>query len=293
MLGNSNSLVTETLTCCPICGHLKSEVVLTQADGYISTLYLHQCCGCQAIYLNPRLTPASIISVEDESEIYTFSREIAEEQIKGGLTRLFKWLETYTRTYRRQLLDIGCNRGLLMEAARRQGWQVTGVEISSESIKRARDDYGLTVYATVGEINENQQFDLITAWHVLEHTLDPIAFLKEAAARVCPGGVLAIQVPSFDYLEEFRRRQQLGSLVCAIHNFYFTPAILQMVLEKAGLKIIHIDNDSNSLLLTAIATKPMTTFNRFTKGWQLIRSRKWRAVSQEIHNYIRWKLIRT
>jgi SAM-dependent methyltransferase len=145
-----------------------------------------------------------------------------------------------------------------MEAARRRGWQVTGVEISPESAKRARQDYGLTVYPAMTDKAADARFDLITAWHVLEHTLDPLALLRQAADRLHENGVLALQVPCFDYLEEFRTRDQLGSVLCAVHNFYFTKDNLQNVLDRVGLQVEQIDSNPTTLLLTAICRKPAT-----------------------------------
>ncbi len=37
------------------------------------------------------------------------------------------------RSRGKRWLDIGCNRGMLLEAARRRGWQVTGIEIADEA----------------------------------------------------------------------------------------------------------------------------------------------------------------
>jgi SAM-dependent methyltransferase len=255
----ATALTVEHLTHCPICGASSAEPVLTHPDGYLPILHLQRCRGCQMVYLNPRLTLASIVAVEDESEVYSFDQTVAESWITEGLTSLVIQLEGYVRTSGRRLLDIGCNRGLLMEAARRRGWQPTGVEISPESANRARTDYGLTVYNALEQVDPTPQFDLITAWHVLEHTLNPVDFLTGAAARLVPGGVLALQVPSFDFLEQFRQRDQLINVVCSVHNFYFTETNLPPVLARTGLQLQQLENNPESLLLTAICTKPLAS----------------------------------
>lgn len=252
----TRALAVEQLTACPICQATGAELVLTQPDGYLPELRLHRCPGCQSIYLNPRLTADAIVAVENESEVYSFGREVAEAWITGGLTGLVTHLEGYLSTRGRHLLDIGCNRGLLMEAARRRGWHVTGVEIAPEAANRARREYGHTVYASLAEVSANARFDLITAWHVLEHTLDPVSLLRQAANLLVPGGVLAVQVPAYECLDEYRRREQVGSLLCSVHNFYFSSANIQPVLARSGLQVRHIDLDPVALLLTAICTRP-------------------------------------
>lgn len=253
----TRKLAVEQLTSCPICQAEGAEQVLAHPDGYLAELRLHRCRRCQTVFLSPRLTLDAIVAVEDESEVYRFDRELAEEWITGDLTSVIAYLESYVPTPGRRLLDIGCNRGLLMEAARRRGWQVTGVEISDEAANRARRDYGHTVYATLDAVGPDAQFDLITAWHVLEHTLNPLGFLRQAANLLVPGGVLAVQVPAYECLEEYRRRAQLGGLLSAVHNFYFTRANLEPVLVCAGLHVQQINLDPKLLLLTAICKRPI------------------------------------
>jgi hypothetical protein len=91
-------------------------------------------------------------------------------------------------------------------------------------------------------------------WHVVEHLADPVGELRQLAAKLAPGGVVAIQVPSFEYLEEFRRRGQTTSLLCAVHNLYLTPTSLRAIVERAGLHILQISSDPQNLLLTALCS---------------------------------------
>jgi predicted SAM-dependent methyltransferase len=69
------------------------------------------------------------------------------------------------------------------------------------------------------------------------------------------GGVLAIQVPSFDFVDEYRSRGQAGGLLCSVHNFYFTLESMRDILERSGLHVLHLENSAEYLLLTAIATR--------------------------------------
>jgi 2-polyprenyl-3-methyl-5-hydroxy-6-metoxy-1,4-benzoquinol methylase len=247
-------LETETLSYCPVCGKSKSKVVFKKPDGFIPLLHLQECLYCRSIYLNPRLASSSAGSLEDSSEVYSFSSDIAERKILE-LTGLICWLEdTCTDTSGRKLLDIGCSRGLLMEAARRREWIVTGVEPSARYANIARKYYGFPVYSGLSDIPEAERFDLIIAWHVLEHTFEPIDFLRVVANRLTRRGILAIQVPSFDYVDDYRERDQLWHLICSAHNFYFTYKNIRFVLNAAKLQIVYISNDPQNLRLTVVCT---------------------------------------
>lgn len=253
-MSNQIPLETETVTACPICQGNTLQTVETKADSFIPLLVLHQCATCGMIFLSPRLTLRAVVQVENESMVYDLSSAEAEQTVAGPLTEMAAYLGSFVRSGGRRWLDIGCNRGRLLEAARRLGWQPLGVEIATEPAHAARRQYGLTVYPDLAEIGREGLFDMITAWHVLEHTTDPMGFLRAAAGKLAPGGVLALQVPAYDFREEYARRRQLHSLVCTVHNFYFTRDSLADVLARIGLHTLSIGADPQSLLLTAICS---------------------------------------
>jgi len=231
------------------------SVVEEVGDSYIPLLVLWRCGHCGMIFLSPRLTLPAVIAVENESTVYSLTADEAEQRVTGDLATMAAYLGSFVRSGGRRWLDIGCNRGLLLEAARRLGWQPVGVEIATEPAQHARQQYGLTVYASLAELGQEGLFDMITAWHVLEHTTDPVDFLRTAASKLARGGVLALQVPAYEFRDEFERREQLGSLLCTVHNFYFTRDSLADVLKRTGLHTLSIGADPQSLLLTAICSK--------------------------------------
>lgn len=248
------SIETVSLAVCPICRGTSLHTVETVPDAYIPLLVLQQCDSCGVIFLNPRLTEAAVVAVENASEVYVMGAEETEQVISDPLTRMASYLSSFVRSPGRRWLDIGCNAGLLLEAVRRQGWQPVGVEIATEPAQRARDHYGLTVYNRLEEIEHEAPFDMITAWHVLEHTTYPVDFLRAASRKLASGGVLAMQVPAYEMREQFAERGQLSSLICSVHNFYFTLESLRSLLASTGLQVIDISTDPQSLLLTAICS---------------------------------------
>jgi 2-polyprenyl-3-methyl-5-hydroxy-6-metoxy-1,4-benzoquinol methylase len=219
------------------------------------TLRLKQCTHCRTVFLNPRMTLTAIEALEDSSTVYDMGGEDAEEHI-SNLDGLLAALEA-DWVPRGKLLDVGCNRGFLLEAARRRGWTAVGVELSEVAAARARKEFGATVHRSVDEVGD-QDFNLVVAWQVLEHTLNPVAFLSELRGRIAPGGLAAIQVPSLDQLAEFRARDATSSLVCAVHNFYFTARTIATVIELAGLTMKELKEDD--VMLTAICSPaPLAT----------------------------------
>jgi 2-polyprenyl-3-methyl-5-hydroxy-6-metoxy-1,4-benzoquinol methylase len=154
------------------------------------------------------------------------------------------------------MLDIGCNRGLLLEAARIAGWTPFGIDISSASVARVKRDFDLDAWCgTLDKFVPAEPFDLCVAWHVLEHTMAPGPFLQDLNRILGSGGVLALQVPCFSRLKEFIAENRIFSLVNKVHNFQFTSGTLEKLVIAAGFQILQLVEGPDHML-TVFATKP-------------------------------------
>lgn len=222
-------------------------------------LCIVRCERCSLVYLNPRLTPEAGGHLEGEGDFYEFSGQIVKERIEtlfhmvAGFERFIPRCQRKRK--RGRLLDVGCNRGFLLEAARRRGWDVMGVESSKIPAEKAREEFGLDVYGQMSELSGLEPFDIVVAWHVVEHTTDPVGFLRRTASAMRSDGILALQVPSFEFLEEYRKREELHKLVCALHNFYFTEDTLRSAICLAGLSPKWVLSNPKDLMLTAICVR--------------------------------------
>jgi hypothetical protein len=130
-----------------------------------------------------------------------------------------------------------------------------GVESSKIPAEKAREEFGLDVYGQMSELSGLEPFDIVVAWHVVEHTTDPVGFLRRTASAMRSDGILALQVPSFEFLEEYRKREELHKLVCALHNFYFTEDTLRSAICLAGLSPKWVLSNPKDLMLTAICVR--------------------------------------
>jgi 2-polyprenyl-3-methyl-5-hydroxy-6-metoxy-1,4-benzoquinol methylase len=102
--------------------------------------------------------------------------------------------------YRRsgKLLEVGCGLGHVL-ANLEDDFETYGIDVSEYGIEQARKNTPKSQLrvATAEQIGELPgPFDVIAAFHVVEHLEDPLAVLQECARMTTPGGLLVYATPN-------------------------------------------------------------------------------------------------
>jgi SAM-dependent methyltransferase len=140
------------------------------------------------------------------------------------------------------LLDVGCGPGFLLEAARRRGWEVLGVDPSRFAADSAAHTFGVRVLCcSLAEAAlEPVSFDAVSLLHAVEHFADPVAALADVARLLRPGGVLFLETPNAAS-EGYRLFGREWVLLNPMeHRYVFSPRTLARALEAAGLQVLTI-----------------------------------------------------
>jgi SAM-dependent methyltransferase len=131
-----------------------------------------------------------------------------------------------------RLLEIGVGSGALLQAARDQGFEVTGCDLSRAICERV-ERLGIGVHCgRLEELQGKARFDVMVMNHVLEHVHDPVALLGEVRRLLAPGGLVHICVPNVACWEA---RLRGWTSYEPYHLTYFTPATLKYAVTSSGL----------------------------------------------------------
>ena len=146
----------------------------------------------------------------------------------------------------KMLLDVGCAAGFFLEVMKDKGFNVKGVELSSEMTRIAKKIIGnnniLEGFFEDMSFN-NDSFDLITFWDTLEHFRDPFFILKKCYKILKKDGLLCIETQNPEsFLARFfgKKWHHYKPLE---HLWYFPPLVLKRILINSGfssVKIKHI-----------------------------------------------------
>jgi 2-polyprenyl-3-methyl-5-hydroxy-6-metoxy-1,4-benzoquinol methylase len=102
------------------------------------------------------------------------------------------------------ILEIGFGSGLVLPSLCRLGEQVYGIDLNSDPAKVGEDlqKMGCNCHLYQGDISkstfENEQFDLIVAFSVLEHIQDLDYLVQHVQRFLSPGGHFLVGMPRVD-----------------------------------------------------------------------------------------------
>jgi SAM-dependent methyltransferase len=235
---------------CPLCDAEATDYLFTARDrlvGKPGEFPVVRCRSCGFVYLNPRPTKEALAHYyPDEYYPIDEARETRDAiTVARGLLRR---VEQVCAGRSLKILDAGCGTGLFLKFARDAGHEVHGVELSESAVRYGRQVYGISIEQGTLEAADlpAEAFDVVTMWHVLEHTPDPVAALKVVKRVLKPGGVLLFGVPNVDSLEAQIFGRRWFSLDAPRHLQHFSPETARRTVEAAGLRVDRVDHSSGT-----------------------------------------------
>lgn len=242
---------------CTVCGG--EEYRPYHDQGYRR---LVRCRGCGLIFVWPlpseqekseteRLAYDGALLPETAEFFHNCHRNFREDPVIREFRRVLGEIGEVQRPGR--LLDVGPGTGVFLHLARELGWEPHGIDLCPQSATKAAQEFDIQVevgdFLTFGY--EPKSFDCITMLDVVEHTLDPLAFLRRARELLRPGGVLYVAVPNQRCLLTvlLDRYIHLGGpgaswflerLYVAPHVYYFNPQVLRSAIERASLEPLRL-----------------------------------------------------
>src|SRR5262249_12496605 len=187
---------------CDLCGGENPRVVL-QSQGLDGPLV--ECLQCGLRYVGKRksaLVFGQGAPEETVRKVTAAHRQICnlrlEEEHRLAMLNS-KWRIELIRKFKPsgKLLEIGCARGDFLSAAR-ETFDASGVEPNPELAESS--SRVAPVFRDVIERTPWTGFDVVASFHVIEHVDSPRSFIRAAADRLKPGGLLVIETPNIDSL---------------------------------------------------------------------------------------------
>jgi 2-polyprenyl-3-methyl-5-hydroxy-6-metoxy-1,4-benzoquinol methylase len=141
-------------------------------------------------------------------------------------------------------IDVGCNVGFAVEAARSLGFEARGVDIDANAIEVAQGQFTQAKFEvrSVQDLAESgETFDFIYCSEVIEHLPELDSFFAALVKCLSDGGVLYITTPDnghFSLPNEFSKLVDWTSVRPPEHLMYFTKSSVAPLLSRHGLNSV-------------------------------------------------------
>ena len=243
---------------CPLCNRDRRKVITDRLrDGEKRNVYY--CKDCKIAMLNdnrsdvdlkrfynkeyrkkfkPKLDRFS--NPQEVFDIYSNFQESRVKLIKKFLTKEMR------------LLEIGCSAGMFLFHIKNYVREIIGIDYDSKAAHFASKKCLCQVFDTDIEDTglDEQTFDVICMFQVLEHVKNPCAFLARYSKYLKPKGIIYVELPNLQ-----------DALICAYdlpnhynfyfhsaHRWYFTAKSLKILMKKVKFNgQIYFTQDYNIL----------------------------------------------
>ena len=206
-------------------------------DGHGSHYQVVRCQRCGLCYCSPR--PRSI---DLECGYQEVQDPLYEEEMLGRRRTFQRNLRQLSlHKEKGKLLDIGCYLGVFLDEAKKQGWEVEGLEPSRWCVEQAEKVFGLRLkQGTYRDVLVfHQEFDVVTMWDILEHVDSPMNALRLIHSTLKDDGLFVFSTLDLGswYARFFGSR---WPWLMRMHIYYFDRKHIRQYLEKAGFTVREI-----------------------------------------------------
>lgn len=244
---------------CLLCGK-DANIIENKIPGYKEpeTFTIYECPHCNTQFSYPRVETAPIyeliyknaekvsgydryynyknaVKTQEKPLQYLAGKEEAYWVVNNVLEQDFDKKETL------KILEVGCGMGYLTYALIKEGFRITGLDISQEAINEAISCFGqYYVCADVFEFakNHNEEFDLIIFTQVFEHIEDPIKWMVTLLMMLKIDGKIILTTENKSI---YPPKTVWQSDLPPIHLWWFSEQSMSYIADKINAELIFTD----------------------------------------------------
>ncbi|WP_372754057.1 class I SAM-dependent methyltransferase [Mariniflexile sp.] len=187
------------------------------------------------------------------------------------------------------LLDVGCGTGDFLQTAKLNNWKVFGIEPNQEARTIANIKTDNAVFNVEKLLQfENESFDVITLWHVLEHLPNLEEQILILNKLLKPQGTLIIAVPNHKSYDAIYYNAFWAAYDVPRHLWHFNKTAISKLFSKVSMEVVKtIPMYFDAFYVSMLSEKYKNGKLNFIKGfWIGLKSNLKSLRSKEVSSLI-------
>ncbi|WP_104694313.1 class I SAM-dependent methyltransferase [Helicobacter equorum] len=211
------------------------------------SIQILECEDCGLVFLSEQHTNEIFYAegnMHNQPKVYdaTGCTDFINDAYKFNRSRLEFVLDSVIG---KDILDFGSGYAGFLIQAKPFAKSVLGVELEAQ-VKPVYAHYDIPLVSSLDQAKNSKisaagggGYDLITAFHVIEHLSDPISILVQLSSLLKDKGKMIIEVPNANdaLLTIYKNKAFSEFTYWSPHLYLYNPHTLQKLGEKAGLKV--------------------------------------------------------
>jgi len=277
---------------CTVCDGRKVRPYVEIAN--CSRLFsLFRCENCYFVFVHPVPSADELASLYEEHYFQNpafnaqdhanyFGYDIYIDD-KANIQQKFMKCLSLLKGFREKgrLLDVGCATGFFLEMASQMGYEAIGVEISHFASRYGSEKLGVNVLNK--ELRaarfQDESFDIVTLWDVIEHFPDPRSELIEINRILVKGGIIGIITPDIGaLLPRILGKHWLELKRVPEHLSFFSRFSLREFLRRCGFDVLKIRTLGKKFYINSMLKNiafQSVLFQPFVRIFAFRSSRNW------------------
>ncbi len=198
---------------------------------------VYKCSDCDLIF--PFEYPSNLNKYYPEKyrSYLPFVKKILQIKSKLYINKINNKYFQNIDSNQKNILEIGCGNGQMLEIFKKLSWNVCGIERSDAVL----ESNNLNISnKNLDEYSDNI-FDLVFLYNSFEHLHEPKKTLIKISEKVKKNGLILITVPSHDSLQyKFGKNDWLHLDMPRHLNIFSHASFLKMIKDTHNLKIVSI-----------------------------------------------------
>ena len=181
-----------------------------------------------------------------------------------AIKRKVKLINSFNTTDK-TLLDIGSGTGDFLLACKQKGWNIKGIEPNNKANRETRNKTQVEISKDILEVG-NEQFDVITMWHVLEHVPNINEYISLVRKLLKPNGTLVVAVPNYKSYDATYYKEYWAAYDVPRHLWHFSRLSINNLFQLVNMKVIKtLPMIFDSFYVSLLSEKYKTGGNNFFK----------------------------